>query len=72
MHVEIPDRGELPQVVSFKSPTCSCHLSTSALTLVKTCLRAEGRVYDLSINQKYAECHGIDTMSTGSMSPDLD
>ena len=35
-------------------------------------LRAEGRVYDLSINQKYAECHGIDTMSTGSMSPDLD
>ena len=24
---------------------------------------AEGRIYDLFINQRYAECHGIDTMS---------
>ena len=32
---------------------------------------AEERIHDLFINQRYAECHGIDTMSNGSMSPDL-
>ena len=32
---------------------------------------AEERIYELFINQRYAECHGIDTMSNGSMSPDL-
>ena len=32
---------------------------------------AEGRIYDLFINQRYAECHGIDTMSNGSISPGL-
>ena len=32
---------------------------------------AEERIYDLFINQKYAECHGIDTMSNGSISPDF-
>ena len=32
---------------------------------------AEDRIYDLFINQRCAECHGIDTMSDGSMSPDL-
>ena len=31
----------------------------------------EDRMYDLFINQRYAECHGIETMSNGSMSPDL-
>ena len=34
-------------------------------------LTAEGRMYDLFTNQRYAECHGIDTMSNGSMSPDF-
>ena len=28
-------------------------------------------IYDLFINQRYAECHSIDTISNGSMSPDL-
>ena len=32
---------------------------------------AEERIYDLFINQRYAECHGIDTMSNGGISPDL-
>ena len=32
---------------------------------------AEERIYDLLINQRYAECHGIYTMSNGSISPDL-
>ena len=32
---------------------------------------AEERIYDLFINQRYAECHGVDTMSNGSISPDL-
>ena len=32
---------------------------------------AEGRISDLFINQRYAECHGIDMMSNGSMSPDV-
>ena len=32
---------------------------------------AEDRIYDLFINHRNAECHGIDTMSEGSMSPDL-
>ena len=31
-------------------------------------LLAEERIYDLFINQRHAECHGIDTMSNGSMS----
>ena len=31
----------------------------------------EERIQDLFINQRYAECHGIGTMSNGSMSPDL-
>ena len=34
-------------------------------------LMAEGRIYDLLINQRYAECHGIDAISNGSVSPDL-
>ena len=34
-------------------------------------LRAERRMYDLFINLKYAECHSIDTMSNGNMSPFL-
>ena len=32
---------------------------------------AEERIYDLFINQRYAECHSSDTMSNGSISPDL-
>ena len=32
---------------------------------------AEERIYGLFNNQRYAECHGIDTMSNGSISPDL-
>ena len=32
---------------------------------------AEERIYDLFINQKYVECHGIDTMLNESISPDL-
>ena len=31
---------------------------------------AEERIYDLFVNQRYAECHSIDTMSDGSISPD--
>ena len=31
----------------------------------------EGRMYDLFINQRYAECHGIDTMSNDSKTLDL-
>ena len=34
-------------------------------------LMAEGRIYDLFINQRCAERHGVDTMSNGSISPDL-
>ena len=30
----------------------------------------EERIYDVFTNQRYAECHGIDTMSNGSISPD--
>ena len=32
---------------------------------------AEGRVCDLFINQRCAECHDMNTMSNGNMSPDL-
>ena len=32
---------------------------------------AEGKIYDLFINQRCAERHGIDTMSNGRISPDL-
>ena len=32
---------------------------------------AEERINDLLINQRYAECHSIDTTSDGSISPDL-
>ena len=32
---------------------------------------ADGRIHDLFINQRYAECQGIDTMVNGSISPDL-
>ena len=32
---------------------------------------AEGRIYDIFLNQRYAECHDIDSMSNGSISTDL-
>ena len=32
---------------------------------------SKDRIYDLFINQRYAECHSIDTMSNGSISLDL-
>ena len=32
---------------------------------------AKRRIYDLFINQRCGECHSIDTMSNGSISPDL-
>ena len=32
---------------------------------------AEERIYDLFINKRCAECHGIDTVSNGCISPDL-
>ena len=35
------------------------------------CRSTEGRIYDLFINQRYAECHGIDTISNDTISLDL-
>ena len=72
MHVEISNHGKAFAKWCFKRPRCSFRLTIPALSKVKTCLgRPRIRVYDLFINQRYAECHSIDTMSNGSMSPDL-
>ena len=72
MHVEIPDLGELPQMVGFKV----LQKSTSPLELCSydgedgevMSLVAEGRMHRLSINQGCSERDGIDTLSSGSKS----
>ena len=72
MHVEIPNRGELPQMGGLKVPK----RLTSALELCSydgevMSLVAEGRMHRLSINQGCSERDGIDTLSSGSKSTGL-
>ena len=55
--------------MAFRRPRCSCHLCNFEIEDMPR--SAEERIYDLFINQRYAECHGISTMSNGSISPDL-
>ena len=51
----------LQEAEVFIPPDYSCNISRSS----------KDRIYDLFINQRYAECHSIDTMSNDRISPDL-
>ena len=71
MHVEISNHGKLSQnglkeAEVFIPPHDPCTLEGEDMSR-----SSEERIYDLFINQRYAECHGIDTLSSGSKSPDL-
>ena len=71
MHVEVPDHGELPQSGPSRGRgvrSTSRPLSPESEDMSRS---AEDRIYDLFMNQRYAECHDLDTLSDGSMSPDL-
>ena len=71
MHVEISNHGKLSQ--NGPSGGRGVHSASRPLQFRKSrhVSSAEERIYDLFINQRYAECHGIDTMSNGNISPDL-
>ena len=64
--VESFRKGRLQESHMFISPLDLCSYDGEDVSL-----RAEGRMYDLSINQRYAGRHGIDTMLNGSMYPYL-
>ena len=71
MHVEMTDHGELPRAKPqgskmLTSPIKFCSYDGKVMPLV-----AEGRVHQLFSDQGCSERDGIDTMSSGSMSPDL-
>ena len=67
MHVEIPDHGELPQNGLQEAEVfILCKFEGEDMSR-----SAEERINDLLINQRYAECHSIDTTSDGSMSPNM-
>ena len=71
MLVEIPDHGEHPKWEFQESQMFISPLDLCSYDCEDMSLKVEGRIYDLFINQRCAECHIIDTMSNGSMSPDL-
>ena len=69
VHVEMPNHAKSPQKWDFTRPKCSSRFTTSenedmSRTVVE-------KIYGLFINRKCAECHGIDTMSIGSISAHL-
>ena len=71
MYVEISNHGKLSQnglqeAEVFIPPHYPCTFEGEGMSR-----SSKGRIYDLFINQRYAECHSIDTMSNGSISPDL-
>ena len=69
VRVEMPDHGELQQ--NGLSRGRGVHSASRPLSESADMSRsAEERIYDLFVNQRYAECHSIDTMSDGSISPD--
>ena len=59
-------KWELQESQMFIPPLDLCSYDCEDMSL-----KVEGRMYDLFINQRCAECHSIGTMSNGSMSPDL-
>ena len=71
MHVERSNHGSfrkmgLQEAEVFIPPHDPCTFEGEDMSL-----SSKDRIYELFINQRCAECHGIDTMSNGSMSPDL-
>ena len=64
--VESFRKWELPESQMFIPPLDLCSYDGEGVSLM-----AEGMNNDLFMNQRKTECHGIDTMSNGSISLDL-
>ena len=58
-------RMDIQEAQVFIPPHDLCNFESEDLSR-----SAEDRIYDLFINQRYAECHSIDTKSNCSTSPD--
>ena len=73
MHVEISNHGKLSQKWAFRRPRCSFRLTTSVISKVKTCLgRPRKGSTTSSSTRGMPSATAVDTMSNGSISPDLD
>ena len=72
MHVEISNLWKAFAKWDFRGPRCSFRLKWPCNFEGEDMSRSsKDRIYDLFINQRYAECHSLIRWSNGSISADL-